>query len=130
MEFYTFMHQLLDKEGAGHIKLFGGGGGVILPEEIVRLAESGIARIFSPDDGRKMGLQGMINEVVRSCDFRLPDAEEILVESIEKTDFTTIARLITMAENKPGKVSKLLMQTWLTPSSQTRMWVGKSQELL
>lgn len=69
MEFYTFMHHLLDKKGAGHVKIFGGGGGVILPEEIVQLAESGIARVFSPDDGRKMGLQGMINEVVRSCDF-------------------------------------------------------------
>ncbi|MEE9461819.1 MAG: methylmalonyl-CoA mutase family protein [Bacteroidales bacterium] len=124
MEFYTFMHQLLDKKGAGHVKIFGGGGGVILREEIVQLAESGIARIFSPDDGRKMGLQGMINEVVRSCDFRLPVAEEILVESIEKADFTTIARLITMAENKPGKVSKLLTSIEMKCSQLPRPVIG------
>jgi methylmalonyl-CoA mutase len=124
IEFYTFMHQLLDKKGAGHIKIFGGGGGVILPEEIVQLAESGIARIFSPDDGRKMGLQGMINEVVRTCDFRLPGAEEIFVESIKKADFFAIARLITIAENKPGKVSKLLKSIEMNCSQLTRPVIG------
>jgi methylmalonyl-CoA mutase len=124
IEFYTFMHQLLDKKGAGHIKIFGGGGGVILPEEIVQLAESGIARIFSPDDGRKMGLQGMINEVVRACDFRLPGAEEIFVESIKKADFFAIARLITIAENKPGKVSKLLKSIEMNCSQLTRPVIG------
>jgi len=108
MEFYFYIRQLLDEKDAGHIRIFGGGGGVILPDEIKQLAESGVARIFSPDDGRKMGLQGMINEVVRTCDFRLPDAGEILAESLGKADFATIARLITMAENKPGKADRLM----------------------
>ncbi|MFM8430235.1 MAG: methylmalonyl-CoA mutase, partial [Holophagaceae bacterium] len=60
---------LLKEKGAPHIKVFGGGGGVIVPEEIEELHHYGITRIFSPDDGREMGLQGMINEIVRQCDF-------------------------------------------------------------
>jgi len=124
MEFYTFMRQLLDKKDSGHIRIFGGGGGVILPDEIKQLAASGIARIFSPDDGRTMGLQGMINEVVRSCDFRLPDAGEILVESLEKSDFSTIARLITMAENKPGKAGRLLTSIEMKCSQLSRPVIG------
>ena len=60
---------LLKEKGAGHIKIFGGGGGVILPEEIENLMDYGITRIYSPDDGRAMGLQGMINDMVEKSDF-------------------------------------------------------------
>ena len=69
IEFFKYMHDLLKEKGAGHIKIFGGGGGTILPSEIEELHEYGIDRIYSPDDGRELGLQGMINDVLRKCDF-------------------------------------------------------------
>ena len=124
MEFYAYIRRLLDKKGANQIKLFGGGGGVILPDEIAALASSGTARIFSPDDGRKMGLQGMINEVVKACDFKLPDADETTLKSIKKADYSAIARLITTAENKPGKVSRLLESIELDCSQLLRPVIG------
>ena len=68
-EFFKYMYDLLKENGAPHIKIFGGGGGTILPSEIKELEEYGITRIYSPDDGRKMGLQGMINDVLEQCDF-------------------------------------------------------------
>ena len=71
VEYFKYMKQRLEEEGAGHVKIYGGGGGVIVPREIEDLHQAGIDRIFSPEDGRNMGLQGMINEVVRGCDFDL-----------------------------------------------------------
>src|SRR6478609_5140292 len=68
-EYFKYMHDLLQEKGAGHIKIFGGGGGVILPEEIKELMAHGITKIYSPDDGRAMGLQGMINDLVERSDF-------------------------------------------------------------
>ena len=124
MEFFTYMRELLDKKGFRHVKIFGGGGGVILPEEIARLAKSGIARIFSPDDGRRIGLQGMINEVVKGCDFKLPGVEKIFRESIRNRNHAVIARLITMAENKPGNVTKLLESLQMDCKSVTLPVVG------
>jgi methylmalonyl-CoA mutase len=81
-EYFKYMHDLLAEKGASHIKIFGGGGGVILPEEITALMDHGITRIYSPDDGRAMGLQGMINDLVEKSDFVLGDVlsneEELL----------------------------------------------------
>ena len=71
VEFFKYIHDLLQERGAGHVKIFGGGGGTILPEEITLLQDYGIIRIYSPDDGRAMGLQGMINHLVEACDFPL-----------------------------------------------------------
>ena len=68
-EYFKFMYDLLQEKGASQIKLFGGGGGVILPDEITDLMDYGITKIYAPDDGRKMGLQGMINEMISLCDF-------------------------------------------------------------
>ena len=68
-EYFKYMYDLLKEKGAEHIKIFGGGGGVILPEEIKALMDYGITRIYSPDDGRAMGLQGMINDLVEKSDF-------------------------------------------------------------
>ena len=74
MEFFKYMRQMLDERGAGHVKIYGGGGGVIVADEIAELQRAGVERVFSPEDGRRMGLQGMINEVVEGCDFPLTDA--------------------------------------------------------
>ena len=73
IEFFRYMYDLLHQKGCGHIKLFGGGGGVILPDEKDELIKYGIAGIYSPDDGRSMGLQGMINDLLEKSDFPLGD---------------------------------------------------------
>ncbi|MGA7306012.1 MAG: methylmalonyl-CoA mutase family protein [Rhodothermales bacterium] len=69
MEFFKYMFDLLQEKGAGHIRIFGGGGGVIVPDEIAELEAYGIAKIFSPEDGMTLGLQGMINYMLEACDF-------------------------------------------------------------
>lgn len=101
VEYFKYMHDLLKEKGAGHIKIFGGGGGVILPEEIKELMDYGITRIYSPDDGRKMGLQGMINDMVQQCDF--PTGENLTdeVDHIVEKNIKSIARMISAAENFP-----------------------------
>src|SRR5688572_12912437 len=92
---------MLRERGAGHIKIFGGGGGTILPEEINALQKYGITRIYSPDDGRHMGLQGMINDVLQECDFPLGDNVNGELKKISKKDHLSISRLITAVENYP-----------------------------
>jgi methylmalonyl-CoA mutase len=97
-EYFKYMHDLLKERGAEHIKIFGGGGGVILPEEIKELMEHGITRIYSPDDGRAMGLQGMINDLVKQSDF--PTGEKISNnEKLTTRNHLQIAQLISGAEN-------------------------------
>ncbi len=78
VEYFKYMYDLLKEKNAGHIKIFGGGGGTILPSEIEELHQYGIARIYSPDDGRAMGLQGMINDLLEKCDFPTIDAESLI----------------------------------------------------
>ena len=105
LEFFQYMIDRLRQRGAGHIKIFGGGGGTILPQEIKTLHQYGITRIYSPDDGRTMGLQGMINDLLQQCDFVLPG-----LEIVPKTDdYQRIARLITLAENnsQPGQTNQV-----------------------
>ena len=93
MEFFKYLRQRLDEMGLGHVRIFGGGGGTIVPAEIDELHEARIDKIFSPDDGRNLGLQGMINQVVEGCDF--PVAErEVLVNG----SFQHLARALTQAE--------------------------------
>ncbi|QDH79650.1 methylmalonyl-CoA mutase family protein [Echinicola soli] len=97
-EFFKYMYDLLQEKGAGHIKIFGGGGGTILPAEISELQEYGISRIYSPDDGRSMGLQGMINDLVEQSDFPLGD--ELNEETLPDINSPqVIARWISAAEN-------------------------------
>ncbi|NOQ91882.1 MAG: methylmalonyl-CoA mutase, partial [Flavobacteriaceae bacterium] len=100
-EYFKFMYDLLQEKGASQIKIFGGGGGVILPKEIKDLMDYGITRIYSPDDGRRMGLQGMINDMVEKSDspsLTLPKGKEVQ-DALKTNDINTIARLITLAEN-------------------------------
>lgn len=101
IEYFKYMYDLLKERSSNHIKIFGGGGGVILPEEIEELHKYGIARIFSPDDGRKMGLQGMINDVVKNADFPLGKDVNIQPDDIYRSDVNSVARLISAAENFP-----------------------------
>ena len=101
VEFFKYMKDLLDENGCGHIKIFGGGGGTILPLEIEELQNYGIAKIYSPDDGRRMGLEGMIEDVIRQCDASLNGRADYKMAMTlgEVRDIRKIARGITNAEN-------------------------------
>lgn len=90
MEYFKYMIDLLREKGAGHIKVFGGGGGVIIPDEILELQEYGVTRIFSPDDGMELGLRGMIDFMLEACDYSTVDLE---VNSAQ-----TLARELTRVE--------------------------------
>jgi methylmalonyl-CoA mutase len=103
MEYFKYMFDLLRDRDCGHIQIFGGGGGVILPQESAALQEYGIARIYSPDDGREMTLQGMINDLLMKCDFPVGNQSEFHLEKIRDKDFKEIASLISAAENYPEK---------------------------
>lgn len=107
LEFFRYMKDLLDESGCGHIKIFGGGGGTILPSEIETLHSYGITRIFSPDDGRSMGLEGMIEDVISTCNTQESQDEYLNIAPSrwnghapleEKKDIRKIARAITAAE--------------------------------
>jgi len=100
-EYFKYMHDLLKEKGAGHIKIFGGGGGVILPEEIRELHEYGITRIYAPDDGRELGLQGMINDLVQKSDYPIGDKLNGELNHLEEKNPHAIARIISSAENFP-----------------------------
>jgi methylmalonyl-CoA mutase len=100
-EYLKYMHDLLKEKGAGHIKIFAGGGGVILPVEIAELEAYGIEKIYSPDDGRAMGLQGMINDLVKRSDYPVGDKLNGEIDHLEEKVPTAIARVISAAENFP-----------------------------
>jgi methylmalonyl-CoA mutase len=109
-EYFKYMYDLLKEKGAEHIKIFGGGGGVILPEEIKDLMDYGITRIYSPDDGRALGLQGMINDLVQQSDYAIGDVLNGEVKLLHKKNTKAIARVISAAENFP-EVAKDALET-------------------
>ena len=100
-EFFKYIYDLLRERGADTIKIFGGGGGTILPFEMDELHAYGIDRIYSPDDGRKMGLQGMINDLLEKSDFTIGDNLNGQLNKISTKNTVAIARLITALENFP-----------------------------
>jgi len=99
IEFFKYMYDLFKENGRQNIQIFGGGGGVILPSEIKELQEYGIARIYSPDDGRQMGLQGMINDLLQKSDYSISEIPENIVKKVSEKDVKSIARLISCVEN-------------------------------
>jgi len=108
MEFFKYMFDLLKENHAEHIKIFGGGGGVILPSEIEELQKYGITRIYSPDDGREMGLQGMINDLVEKSDFALGEKFQYQLDDIQQKNKNAIASLISCVENFPDNLNGAL----------------------
>jgi isobutyryl-CoA mutase len=116
LEFFKYLFDLLKERGAGHIKIFGGGGGTILPEEIEALHQYGIARIYSPDDGRQMGLQGMINDLLQQCDFPLGQHLNGELKAYQKRNARALARMISAIENFPQE-----NQAWLNELAQVAL---------
>ncbi len=108
VEYFKYMHDLLKERGCGHIKIFGGGGGVILPTEIEELHKYGITRIYSPDDGRSLGLQGMINDVLKQSDYDPSATVNGEVGHLKEKDHKSIARLISVAENHSDESAAML----------------------
>ena len=107
-EYFKYMRDLLVEKGAPQIKIFGGGGGTILPSEIAELQAYGITRIYHPDDGRTMGLQGMINDLIEKCDFPVGEKLNGEIKHIKEKSVPAIARIISAAENF-ADASKVVM---------------------
>ena len=106
VEYFKYMIDLLREHGAEHIKVFGGGGGVIVPEEIIELHEAGVTRIFSVDDGSNMGLQGMINVMLHACDYNTIEDKIFDKKKILNKDSVSLAQAITALENKSNNALK------------------------
>ncbi len=106
VEYFKYMYDLLKERGSSHIRIYGGGGGVIIPREMKELHEYGISGVFSPEDGRILGLQGMINKMLQECDY--PTSTELTdeLELLQTGDYKTIAKLITIAENQIGNADE------------------------
>ncbi len=109
-EYLKYMYDLLQEKGAKHIKIFAGGGGTILPSEIEELQNYGVTRIYHPDDGRAMGLQGMINDLVERSDFAVGDKLNGEIKTLKDRKVTSIARLISAAENFPEDAKEVMSQ--------------------
>jgi isobutyryl-CoA mutase len=110
IEFFKYMFDSFKDQGFGHIRIFGGGGGVILPEEIEELENYGIEKIYSPDDGRALGLQGMINDLLSKSDYPRGENLAFGLKEIRGQDFKNISRMITAVENYPGRYTELIQE--------------------
>ncbi|SEP34719.1 fused isobutyryl-CoA mutase/GTPase IcmF [Amycolatopsis saalfeldensis] len=113
VEYFSYLVELLAERGAGHIKVFGGGGGVIVREEIDLLHSRGVARIFSPEDGYEMGLPGMINSMIKACDVDLSAQPPASVDKLLSGDVPALARVITQLqrESLPGEWLETITET-------------------
>jgi methylmalonyl-CoA mutase len=110
IEFFKYMIDLLRERNAGHIKVFGGGGGVIVPEEIRELEAYGIAKIYSPEDGARLGLQGMINHMVRQIDFPTVKDTDFAFDTLNPENKRLVANLISAVEQAKAKENGHLAQ--------------------
>src|SRR5947199_5384210 len=112
VEFFKYMLDLLRERGGANIRVFGGGGGVIIPSEIDELQKFGVTRIFSPEDGQRLGLQGMINEIVTPCDVDLAQELPKDLTALKSGDKRALARFITglEAEAVPPKLRDELLR--------------------
>ncbi|HEY7592331.1 MAG TPA: fused isobutyryl-CoA mutase/GTPase IcmF [Actinophytocola sp.] len=108
VEYFTYLVELLNEHGAGHIKVFGGGGGVIVRQEIDLLHQRGVARIFSPDDGQEMGLARMINSMIEACDTDLADRPEPSLDALYAGQHDALAQVITKLE--AGKLAEATLE--------------------
>src|SRR6476619_6703868 len=102
VEYFKYMVDLLKSRGGAHIQVFGGGGGVIVPSEISELQRYGVTRIYSPEDGQRMGLQGMIGEMVMRCDLDLTSYAPHDLKAIQghtEASWRALAQLVTALEN-------------------------------
>jgi len=109
-EYLKYMYDLLQEKKSTHIKIFAGGGGTILPDEIQELETYGIAKIYHPDDGRDMGLQGMINDLITQSDFLIGNKLKGKISEVKSKNINAIARLISAAENCPEKHTSILKE--------------------
>lgn len=109
VEYLKYMYDLLKEKGCSHIRIFAGGGGVILPDEIAELHAYGITRVYSPDDGRAMGLQGMIDDLLEKSDYATGSQINGEVSLLDTSDFKSIARCISAVENFPDSVETQAM---------------------
>ncbi len=126
MEYFKYMKDLLDEQGASHVKIFGGSGGVIIPAEMAELHAYGITRIYSPEDGAKMGLQGMINDMMRSMDGPSVDFDHLAYDRLGVDNKLTIARFISAVQeagaNDPDRLKKILGD--LAPAVESKKHPG------
>ena len=111
MEFYRYLRDLLAERDAGHIRIFGGGGGTILPHEGEELAGYGITRVYSPDDGREMGMQGMVSDMLARSDFATGElGADFDLDDLDAGNTRMVATLISAAENFPEKYQDVFEQ--------------------
>ncbi len=120
LEFFKYMIDLLKERSSSHILVFGGGGGVIIPEEIEELESYGVARIFSPDDGRSLGLQGMINQMLEACDFPVATEPAKWFDNALERDPQAVARLLTCLEDSEDPDRQLFGET-------VRSWIEEQR---
>ncbi len=99
VEFFKYAMDLLRERGADHVRVFGGGGGVIIPDEIAEIEACGVTKIFSPEDGRRMGLQGMVDFMLQQCDFSLERNPEEELLKLPDQDIRAINTIISLAED-------------------------------
>ena len=125
MEYFKYMHDLLKNAGSQNIKIFGGGGGTILPEEIKLLHRYGIEKIYHPDDGRRLGLQGMINDVVLKSDFSITKEDYIpSIKNILSKKPKDVSRAISFFENNNKHVSLLTSEIKKHAKKSTSLVLG------
>ena len=110
MEFFKFIYDLLREKGCGHIKIFGGGGGTMLPSEIEELHAYGINKIYHPDDGRSMGLQGMINDLMQQADFPTGKTVDYDINELKAKNPKLIGQMISVAENNAAEHEGILSE--------------------